>query len=436
MRSITGKFQAVRDSFVTVARVIMATELWVVAGLVALSVASVRVLPWAVLLTAGFWLVRWAAQRSLSIRTPADWPIFALVLLCPITVSITAVPGITREQVFRLLLGIGLYYAVVNWTTTAARLRRLVMSVLAASSGLAMAVPWIVAGPDAGKLPFIPRSLYTVVKPLVSHTINANVMAGALVLFLPLAVALLWFGYSELRSLERLLTASTVLLVGGMLLLTQSRGAFIGVGVALAGLVALRHQRGWLWLVGGALLSAVALNITGSAATVAALSHNPTLGGLDGRLEIWSRAIYIIQDFPLTGIGMGGFQPLVDTTYPLFLMPNGIPHAHNLFLQIAVDLGLPGLIAWLSVVLLVCGAAWHVFQAGRRVGALTTGLGAGLLASEIALLVHGLTDAVTWGMVRTAVLPWALWGLTMAAWRLHGPADQVPDASHTVRNAQ
>jgi putative inorganic carbon (HCO3(-)) transporter len=42
-------------------------------------------------------------------------------------------------------------------------------------------------------------------------------------------------------------------------------------------------------------------------------------------------------------------------------------------------------------------------------------LGAGLLGSQIALIVHGLTDAVTWGMVRPAPVVWALWGTVIAA---------------------
>jgi putative inorganic carbon (HCO3(-)) transporter len=38
------------------------------------------------------------------------------------------------------------------------------------------------------------------------------------------------------------------------------------------------------------------------------------------------------------------------------------------------------------------------------------------LGSQLALAVHGITDAVTWGMVRPAPLIWALWGLAIAAW--------------------
>jgi len=42
------------------------------------------------------------------------------------------------------------------------------------------------------------------------------------------------------------------------------------------------------------------------------------------------------------------------------------------------------------------------------------GLGAGLLAAQAALVVHGLTDAVTWGMVRSAPVVWLIWGFCAA----------------------
>jgi putative inorganic carbon (hco3(-)) transporter len=137
---------------------------------------------------------------------------------------------------------------------------------------------------------------------------------------------------------------------------------------------------------------------------------------------------------------MGTFRQVANAMYPFFLAgPDAdIPHAHNLFLQVAVDLGLPGLIAWLAIFLLVCVGAWRVYRRGRR-GAYPAspplplspspplyiaGLGAGLLASQIALAVHGLTDAATWG-TRPALIVWAVWGLAMAAWNLQRTADRI-----------
>ena len=53
-----------------------------------------------------------------------------------------------------------------------------------------------------------------------------------------------------------------------------------------------------------------------------------------------------------------------------------------------------------------------VYRSGRHRGdGRMTSLGVGLLGSQVALVVHGLTDAAIWGQVRTGVLVWAIWGL-------------------------
>ena len=44
------------------------------------------------------------------------------VLTIPVTLWATALPEVTQPQVLRLLAGIALYYALVNWATTASRL--------------------------------------------------------------------------------------------------------------------------------------------------------------------------------------------------------------------------------------------------------------------------------------------------------------------------
>ena len=125
----------------------------------------------------------------------------------------------------------------------------------------------------------------------------------------------------------------------------------------------------------------------------------------------------MLQDFPFTGIGMGTFRQVANLLYPFFLAgPDAeIPHAHNLLLQVGVDLGLPGLVAWLGLLMVVVFAAWRVYRRGRATGDMRlAGLGAGLLASQVVLAVHGLTDAPMWG-TRPAVVVWAIWGLAMAA---------------------
>jgi putative inorganic carbon (HCO3(-)) transporter len=149
-------------------------------------------------------------------------------------------------------------------------------------------------------------------------------------------------------------------------------------------------------------------------------------GVVPGRLEMWSRALYMLQDFPFTGIGMGAYQDVANALYPFFLLgPDAnAPHAHNLFLQVGVDLGIPGLVAWLGLLLLVAFSAWRVYRLGRRQGiGWVAGIGAGLLCSQIALVIHGMFDAAVWG-ADSAILVWAIWGICMAAYNLrhtYGP---------------
>lgn len=390
-------------------------EIWPVAAAVAASVALPRLLPAAVGLAAVFWAVRWIARGRPTRRTPADAPIALLVLTLPVTLWATALPEVTRPQVLRLLTGLALFYAIVNWAALRRRVELLALGVALAGLGLAVIAPFTVdwAG---GKIPFISNRIYDVFPTLVSDTIHRNVMAGALVILAPCPLALLLFGWRDLSRLVRAGLALCTLAMLATLILTQSRGGLLALVAALLLLAALRWRWGWLGLPAVAVLIAALAWALGPRTLLDFLSTESAITSLEGRMEIWSRAAYMIQDFPFTGIGMGSFTRVADLLYPFFLAPPGhVDHAHSLFLQVAVDLGIPGLVAWLAVLAVVCLSAWRTYREGRRAGdGWVSGLGAGVLASQLALATHGLVDAVVWGLVRTAPLVWALWGLALA----------------------
>ncbi len=373
-------------------------------------------LPWALGVAAFFWALRWLVTRRPSVPTPADVPVLLLTLLIPVTLWATALPEKTWPQVLRLLTGIALFYTFANWAGTLARLRLLADGAAGAGLLLALAAPIVVLWSANEKLPFLPTGLYDRFPTLVADTANPNVMAGTLALFFPLALSLLLFAWPATGLLTRLLAAAGTLAGGAALILTQSRGALFATAAAVVAVTALRWRRAWLLWIAAAAGGYGLLQAAGVADPLALLATNQTLGSLNGRLEVWSRAQYMIQDFPFTGIGMGSFTEVADLLYPFFLhAPGRVLHTHNLFLQVAVDLGLPGLVGWLALWLLACASAWGIYRQGRMTAApWTAGLGAGLLGSQVALGAHGLLDAVTWGMVRPAPLVWALWGLAAA----------------------
>ena len=135
-------------------------------------------------------------------------------------------------------------------------------------------------------------------------------------------------------------------------------------------------------------------------------------GKAAGRLELWNRAFDMIQDFPFTGIGLNTFPVVVRVLYPLVVNdPNTpVPHAHDFLLQVAIDLGLPGLTCFL--LLLAAAAvglvrAWKIRQGWER--GLVAGVGAGLIGQ----LIFGLTDAVTLG-AKPGIFLWAMLGAAVA----------------------
>lgn len=127
-------------------------------------------------------------------------------------------------------------------------------------------------------------------------------------------------------------------------------------------------------------------------------------------LEMWQRALHMIRDMPYAGIGLSTFPLIVNNFYPGFLI-GPEPQAHNLYLQTALDLGLPGLLAflWPLIAFYYGLARTYRMSTGRDLRALLVGLAAGVLA----YLVSGLLDLLIWGGKPTVAL-WSMLGLATA----------------------
>jgi len=133
-----------------------------------------------------------------------------------------------------------------------------------------------------------------------------------------------------------------------------------------------------------------------------------------GRMDIWRRALLAVADFPLTGIGLGTFRRLAIAYAPFFDVDPvlaDVGHAHNIFLQTALDLGIPGLIAYVAVLLLVGWSGWRLYQ--HATTPTVRLLSGGLLTSLLAFHLFCLTDAVAPGAKPIFTL-WIFLGLIIA----------------------
>jgi O-antigen ligase len=283
---------------------------------------------------------------------------------------------------------------------------------------------------------------------------NPNIIGGALLWVVPLQFALAaWTildrqnppDQSKIKNqkskIPGLGLTALALLGAATLVLTQSRSALSGAVVGLAVLLWLGGRRTRWLLAAGLVAGVIGVLALGPQAVadrllaVAQAGSGPTdsRGTLAGRLDIWARAVYGIQAFPLTGMGMDTFGTLLPVLYPLFPPATAAPtayaeitHAHNQLLQVGLDLGLPGLVAFGAIWLLAGALLIQTWRAapdpGRR--AVTAGLTAGL----VAYAVFGLTDTVIF-VAKPDVLFWALLGLLIAGWRL---AAQNPNAEPPI----
>jgi putative inorganic carbon (HCO3(-)) transporter len=394
-------------------RIVRDGEIWVVGGAVVASVVSERLLLTALVIIVISWIIRWLASGRLSVRTPADWAIIGLVTTLPMTLLVTAYPEITVPQVYRLITGIALYYALANWTISVVRFRLLWGGIGLAGGVLAFFALFSVKDVQR-TLGFFPSVQG------FSDIVNPNVMAGQLVLVFPMILAPLVFPVQwPVRWLLRTLSGVVGAVIFGILLLTNSRGALLALAFSLLVLFLLHWRQKWLRTALLVAIVGAGLFLFGweQLLLLVVNSESDVLEGEKGRLEIWTRAWYMLQDFPFTGMGMGSFQKVVARFYPYIIVPESRgEHAHNIFLQIGADLGLVGLVTWLSILLLTIITTWRTYHRGIEAGNNeAAAAGAGLLCSQIALVVHGMVDAVTWGMIRPAPLVWVLWGLAVAS---------------------
>ena len=379
------------------------------------------------------WMVRWWATARLIVTTPMDVPILGILALLPVSLYASTDLSLSLPKVYGIILGIAIFYAVVNAVDTIRRIGIAVVGLVLLSAIVSLlglvGADWLSAKLFSMSQIYelLPRLIRDVPRSIAGG-IHPNIVGGALTFFIPL-LASLFLDRLEFKTLQFVTNARlagmlraafnpililSLVLTSSTLLLTQSRGSIAGVAVGLFAL-ALWHNRRFLWAIPLAALGIfVMVQVWGVGNLAEFLSRIDTPGGvtLAGRMEAWQRAIYMIQDFPFTGVGIGTFDPVAHILYPFFLVGPDIqiPHAHNMLLEVAVDFGIPGLVLYAALLSGFAFSAWRAYQVvSRPLRALIVGLACGMLAHQI----FGIMDAFMLGTKLGAVM-WLFFGLVSA----------------------
>ncbi len=358
--------------------------------------------------------VRWLATGRPWPRSAFDVPLALFVG----GALLGATAGLSRDgtglRLCGLLAGLMLYAAMLEHATTPDRLRALVVGGLASAVLTTIALLVLVH-------PFLRLDRLGPLGPLVTsldpwgaalRIANDEVIlqryrfrASGVGALADIGLALVFGAMIGIRSWTR----RAALLVPGLLfatalLVSDNRGSIVAGALTIGTLVTFWRPR-LLPLIPGGGLAALVLLATGL------VERGLNLRTISQRFWFWENSLYLAQELPLTGAGLG--TQSVQLTYKAYFQPFYPPfsHAHNIYLQSLLEQGMFGLLGLSGLALATLWVGWQACRGGDNWsrGAGFAGLGIGLALfttglTEIAALstVGGMLMLVGLGMVSAA----------------------------------
>ncbi len=376
---------------------------------------------------------RWATGHFIH-RTPFDGVLLLLLAMVGVSQWVTPNPLFSLSKVAGVVLGVGWYYALVALPRRRSTTPLLIGWLVVVSLGIALLS--LVSTEWVNKLPVLapiierlPRTLLDIPGSPIDG-FNPNTVAGTLLLVLPLLLILVspftvryYPTNRAARSLGTIGLFVVLCFIGAVFLLTQSRagygGAVVGVGTLL--LLPRPKALAGVLVVGVIVVALFALSPYRTTVAQTLESEGGGTATLIGRVSLWQRAVQGIKDFPVTGMGMGMFRYVQPRLYPLYIVPpqEDVGHAHNQWLQAGLDVGVPGLIAYIALWLGIGLITWQTVTT-PSVPPLTRVLIIGLAAGWVAHFIWALIETNALGS-KGGFLWWLSLGTIVALYQKNVP---------------
>ncbi len=305
-----------------------------------------------------------------------------------------------------------IYWLAISYIKTPARTYGMLTAVLASAACVASyGIYQYFYGGALVTAEWVDSAYFPALKSRVFSTLeNPNILASFLVTTVALCVGGI-LGCDRLRVQAPLTVLMAVCTV--CLIFTFSRGAWLSMLIVLLAAGVMFSKR-LLFLFSGVLaLAAFCMKDLIISRFISAFQGGDTSSAL--RRAIWESTWAMIEDFPFTGIGWNAYQ-FVYHKYDFFINnpENIIYHAHNMYLNIAAELGLPGLAVFLLLLGLHFYMAVTTLQKAKSPTARAAAIG--FCAVLCGVVVGGFTDYTLFNMQLASIF-WLLNGLTFALWQ-------------------
>ncbi len=219
---------------------------------------------------------------------------------------------------------------------------------------------------------------------------NPNMLASFLALCFPAAL----FFAVEGRGRVRIAGFAAAASISVCSVMTFSRSGWIGLAAGAFAFLIFRSPRGIISIplaAGGIAAAAYLLPFSFGSRLSRFFSLSDTANRY--RVRVWNGSVRALGDLFLTGTGSGDVA--FRNVYVIYSHPGTwqTPHSHSLWLQTALQLGLPGLILFVAAALLLFMKAVTASREGKRAGSAgVSSLCAAFFAGALSLLASGVFD--------------------------------------------
>jgi len=335
------------------------------------------------------WIYKLARKKSKGVlRTPLDLPIIIFVIIGFISTfnSLILKQSLIAMPVVTVVIFLS-YYLVFSNITDKKFLKKFVLAM-------------ILGGTIIAYFGIYERSMEGIKQSYVT-LINPNILAGYLILIIPIVSSLLF--YAPKGSKKALLAFSFITMVI-CLILTRSRAGWLALVGAMIFLVIIEKRKRLAIGLTLVLIVVTSILIPSVRTRLVTIFDLNSLVN-EERIYGAKSALQMIKDYPLTGVGVNNFYHV----YPQYQLPEArehLIHAHNIFLQIGAEMGLFGLAVFLWLLIKVFKVGWKTLKKIKE-GDYLRALVIGLLGSLVAFLVNQQFDYI-WVKASLFIFFWVL----------------------------
>jgi O-antigen ligase len=338
------------------------------------SVLSITVAQTAILVALAAWLCQLVRTPD---KRPLHWPLFlpiAAFYLASVLASATAVDPYRSFKDLRNVFEPAFFFLLVNHLSGEERAITLSHVLITAATLMAMYG--------------LTQSMAQGAAFRVHGTMSIYMtFAGVVMLIALMALAQAFFMPRHRGSSGLVLS---VILLTASLVMTHTRGAWLGLAAGVTLILGFRQKTLLLALP----VVAVVIFLASPAAVRERIRSlvDPQDVTARERLYMWGSGVQILRDHPWTGVGIAG----VLRAYPAYKHPDAVRarrgHLHNNLLQVAAERGVIGLLCWLWIWVAFYRHTWRIFRGLGPDDRPAQSLVIGSLASVTGFQVAGLFE--------------------------------------------